>query len=152
MRARLLAWFPTRRGQRFDAICVRWLGHSPFSYLLSSQHGLPYRRPLALTTTGRKTGRGHTIAISHGRTDGDAYTLVASNGGADREPHWLGNLRADPRAVVHVARKRVNVTADILEGDAKLPLWAEITERAPVYARYQAGTCLLYTSPSPRDS
>ena len=140
LRRRLLRFFPSRRGQRLDAAAVRWVGHSPFSWLLARDHGLPYRRPLALTTTGRRSGRPHTIAISHGTTSDGAWTIVASNGGADREPHWLLNLRADPRATVHVARRRHDVRAEILHGDAKQELWEEITARAPVYARYQAGT------------
>lgn len=140
MRKRLLRFFPTRRGQRLDAFLVRRTGHSPFSFLLAREHGLPYRRPLALTTTGRRSGRAHTIAISHGRTDDGAFTLVASNGGSDRPPHWLLNLEADPRATVHVARRRLEVTAEILWGEAKGELWRGIVERAPVYGRYQAGT------------
>lgn len=119
---------------------MRWTGHSPFSYLLARSQGLPYRRPLALTTTGRRTGRRHTIAISFGDAPGGGWTIVASNGGADREPHWLLNLRASPSAVVHVRRRRVPVVAEVLQGPAKASLWAGIVERAPVYGRYQAGT------------
>ncbi|WP_211489666.1 nitroreductase/quinone reductase family protein [Georgenia thermotolerans] len=49
-----------------------------------------------LTTTGRRSGRPHTVLLTVPlRVDGRAV-LVASRGGDDRPPDWLLNLQADP--------------------------------------------------------
>ncbi len=49
-----------------------------------------------LTTTGRRSGRPHTIEIWYGEADGRLYLLA---GGRDRAD-WVRNLRADPRIEV----------------------------------------------------
>jgi deazaflavin-dependent oxidoreductase (nitroreductase family) len=41
--------------------------------------------------------------------------VVASNGGADRNPAWLHNVRANPDVVVQIGRQRRNGTARIVE-------------------------------------
>jgi deazaflavin-dependent oxidoreductase (nitroreductase family) len=51
-----------------------------------------------VTTTGRRTGRPHTIEIWFG-ADGDTIYLLS--GGGDRSD-WVRNLRADPGVGVRV--------------------------------------------------
>jgi deazaflavin-dependent oxidoreductase (nitroreductase family) len=52
-----------------------------------------------ITTTGRRTGRPHTIEIWFGARDGSLYVL---SGGSRSD--WLLNLGADPRVTIRVGR------------------------------------------------
>jgi len=69
-----------------------------------------------LTTTGRRTGRAHTIEIWFGQ-DGDAPTLYLLSGGGD-QADWVRNGRAAPDVTVrlgtttHKARFRLVDDAD----------------------------------------
>ena len=56
---------------------------------------------LELTTTGRRTGRPHTVMLTSPIQDGTALVLVASRGGDDRSPVWFLNLRDHPEVLVH---------------------------------------------------
>src|SRR3954449_8990790 len=51
---------------------------------------------LELTTTGRKTGRQHTVMLTSPLQQGSTYVVVASRGGDDRTPAWCLNLQANP--------------------------------------------------------
>ncbi|HEX8581272.1 MAG TPA: nitroreductase family deazaflavin-dependent oxidoreductase [Acidimicrobiales bacterium] len=85
-----------------------------------------------LTTTGRVTGRQHTIEIWFAVVDGRAWLL---SGGGDRAD-WVRNLRADPRVRLRVGDEEVAATATVVDGDdddgrarrllaAKYQGWAE---------------------------
>ncbi len=56
---------------------------------------------LVLATTGRRTGEPRRPFLIYG-TSGDDFVVVASKGGADQDPDWFKNLRADPGAGVQV--------------------------------------------------
>lgn len=51
-----------------------------------------------LTTTGRRTGRPHTIEIWFGEREGTLYLL---SGGGDRSD-WVRNVRKEPKVSVRV--------------------------------------------------
>lgn len=59
-----------------------------------------------LTTTGRKTGEARRIEIWWFRVDGHFY-ITGTTGRRD----WLANLRAEPRATVHVGAEEFGVIA-----------------------------------------
>jgi deazaflavin-dependent oxidoreductase (nitroreductase family) len=69
---------------------------------------------LLLRTTGRRSGATRTNALVYAR-DGADYVVVASNGGADRDPAWLFNLRANPEVEIQIGRERRRAGALILE-------------------------------------
>jgi deazaflavin-dependent oxidoreductase (nitroreductase family) len=136
----------SKRGRHLDAWIVRLTGWSFFSWLMARNMDLPRRRdrsapspsgPIAVETIGRKSGKRRLIAISAGHLPDGSFSIVGSAGGARKEPDWLGNLRANPSARIWVQRRKVVVRADILEGDAKQPLWAETLQRAPIFGEYQ---------------
>lgn len=62
-----------------------------------------------LTTTGRRSGRQHTIEIWFA-TDGASLYLIS--GGRDRSD-WVRNLQASPRAHVHIGDTSVAVNARV---------------------------------------
>jgi deazaflavin-dependent oxidoreductase (nitroreductase family) len=73
---------------------------------------------LVLTTTGRMSGRPHTVPLFFAR-DGGAVIVADFNAGRDRPPHWAENLAADPAAVVSIRGRERRVGAVALEGDER---------------------------------
>jgi deazaflavin-dependent oxidoreductase (nitroreductase family) len=137
----VLGYLGTPRGRRVDAQVLRWTGHSPYSYLYGLDLGVAgrrYRPPIALTTIGRRSGRLRTVALAYYDVDG-AWAVVGSAGGSETEPQWVANLRADPAAWVHLRRRTTPVLAEVLEGEAKRPIWDEITGRVPLFGTFQEG-------------
>ena len=138
-------WMATKRGLHLDAWIVRLNGRSLFSWLMAKNMDLPKRDPnaprtsgpITVETIGRKSGKRRMIAIAAGWLPDGTYSIVGSAGGSPKEPDWLRNLRANPTARIWVQRKQHSVRADILEGDAKEPLWSETVARAPIFGEYQ---------------
>jgi deazaflavin-dependent oxidoreductase (nitroreductase family) len=96
---------------------------------------------LELTTTGRRTGRPHSVLLTSPVQVGETFVVVASRGGDDSPPAWLLNLRAEPRVRVRLhggpprqARARVAIP------DERQALWPRVTSAYRGYARYQART------------
>ena len=71
---------------------------------------------LLMTTTGKRTGKRRTSALTYAR-DGDDYVVVASVGGADEAPAWLANIKADPNVDVQIGRRRFGAVARVVERD-----------------------------------
>jgi hypothetical protein len=46
---------------------------------------------------------------------------------------------ADPVAWVHLHRRSTPVLAEVLDGDAKRPIWDAITARVPLFGSFQEG-------------
>ena len=72
--------------------------------------------------------------------DGDRVVVVGSRGGAARDPDWVGNLRADPRATVKHGRDVRKVRASEVDGSERDRLWELVVEAFPLYATYQRKT------------
>ena len=79
---------------------------------------MPRRREFAyLTTTGRRTGREHTVELCCG-VRGD--TLYFLSGGGERAD-WIRNANADPRVRVRLGRETVQGSArSITDPDEEL--------------------------------
>jgi deazaflavin-dependent oxidoreductase (nitroreductase family) len=107
-----------------------WIGHR--MALLPS---------LLLHTTGAKTGKARTLALTYAR-DGDDYLVVASNGGSPRSPGWYHNLKANPNVEINVGPRRFAVTATpVLPGDPdRERLWKVVTKYNKSYDQYQKRT------------
>ena len=96
-------------------------------------------RVLLLTTTGRKSGKAHTIPL--GCFDHkDGYVIVASNGGQPTHPAWYHNLKSNPRVTVQVLDKVISATAEVLSGEARAQAWQHVIATAPSYAKYAKRT------------
>lgn len=68
---------------------------------------------LLLHSTGRRSGEPRSNSLVYAR-DGNDYLIVASNGGADNNPAWLHNVKAQPDVEVQVARDRMKGRARIV--------------------------------------
>jgi deazaflavin-dependent oxidoreductase (nitroreductase family) len=96
---------------------------------------------LLLTTTGAKSGEPRVAPLVVFRVDGKLL-IVAGYGGADVNPAWVHNLRANPRARVEVATGSFDVVARELgpsEREAVIPR-INTTTPAFAYAKYQSKT------------
>ena len=97
---------------------------------------------LLLTTTGRHSGRRHTVPLLYLR-DGTDLVVIASFAGHDRHPAWYLNLNADPRAVAQVDGERFPVLARVATPEERPRLWALAVAEYPGYAGYQERTSRL---------
>lgn len=92
-----------------------------------------------LTTTGRKTGRPRTVPLCY-LADGANIVLVASVGGLPANPHWFGNIRANPAVEIEIGKQRVAYSARQANPAERDRLWPALLELYSDYASYQAWT------------
>lgn len=126
-------------GLRFDRWLVRWTGHSLLNVVFARQQGFAPKPALLLTTRGRQSGELRSVALPYLELDGQRY-IVASRGGMPTDPAWALNLRAEPRATIHVRRKAERVQAEFITGEERNALWPRVVQEVPTYADYQART------------
>lgn len=94
---------------------------------------------LLLTTTGRRSGQPHTIALTY-LTEAAHYAVVASNGGAPQHPAWFHNLRAFPEAQIQVGSMVHRVRVREAVGAERERLWNRMVQLYGGYRGYQART------------
>jgi deazaflavin-dependent oxidoreductase (nitroreductase family) len=94
---------------------------------------------LLLTTTGAKSGQPRLSPLSCKRIDGKLL-IIAGYGGADVNPAWVYNLRANPRAHVELAGESFDVTAWELSPDERAGVVPKLTAAVSAFAEYQAKT------------
>jgi deazaflavin-dependent oxidoreductase (nitroreductase family) len=94
---------------------------------------------LLLTTTGAKSGQPRVSPLAYFRIDGKLI-IIGSFAGADVNPAWVHNLRADASAHVEIGNESSDVTARELPSDERDELFGRITAAAPGFADYQAKT------------
>jgi deazaflavin-dependent oxidoreductase (nitroreductase family) len=70
----------------------------------------------------------------------DGVLLVASKGGADTNPAWYYNLRANPEIGVHVRGRRLKLVARQATPEEKERVWPICVEAYPSYGDYQTWT------------
>ena len=128
---------------RFEARAVRawtrvhrWVYRHTDGKILSRMRGRP---TLLLTTTGRRSGRPHTVPLPY-TADGDTMVVIGSDSGAARHPAWVLNLIADPRVTVQYLADSGPAKAEILADDERTAMWDRINAEAPWYAGYQQRT------------
>ena len=94
---------------------------------------------LLLTTTGAKSGEPRLSPLAYLTIDGKMI-IVGSKAGADTNPHWVHNLRANPRAHVEVGTDAYDVVARELPEDERDATYPKIVEIAPGFGDYQSKT------------
>jgi deazaflavin-dependent oxidoreductase (nitroreductase family) len=93
---------------------------------------------LLLTTTGAKSGQPRLSPLSCRRVDGKLL-IIAGYGGADINPAWVHNLRADPRAHVELADDSFDVTARELPPAERADIILKVSAIS-AFAKFQANT------------
>ena len=94
---------------------------------------------LLLHTTGAKSGKARLSPLAYLPID-DKTIILGSYAGGPKDPAWVHNLRADPRAHVELGTEAFDVTARELPADERAAIYLKIVELAPVFAEYQAKT------------
>ena len=94
---------------------------------------------LLLTTTGAKSGQPRLSPLSCKRIDGKLL-IVAGYGGADINPSWVNNLRANPRAHVELGTESFDVSARELPPAERADIIPKLTAAVSAFAEYQART------------
>ncbi|OPX09847.1 nitroreductase family deazaflavin-dependent oxidoreductase [Mycobacterium sp. AT1] len=94
---------------------------------------------LLLHTTGAKSGQPRLSPLAYLTVDGKML-IVGSYAGAPKDPAWVHNLRANPRAHIEVGTEAYDVVVRELPGDERDATYPKITAVAPVFAEYQANT------------
>lgn len=96
---------------------------------------------LLLTTKGAKSGEPRVAPLVVFRIDG-RLLIVAGYGGADVNPGWVHNLRANPRARVEVATDSFDVVARELDSSERQAIIPKLDAAVPAFAfaNYQSET------------
>lgn len=104
--------------------------------------GSAVRKPVPvclLTTTGRKTGQRRTVPLVF-MQDGANVVLVASKGGLPENPHWYGNVKANPDVEIEIGRRRSSYRARVADPDERAALWPRLVAMYADFASYQTWT------------
>src|ERR1700754_2322596 len=94
---------------------------------------------LLLTTTGAKSGQQRLAPLACFTIDGKLI-IIGSKAGADTNPDWVHNLRANPRAHIEVGTNAYDVTARELPPEERDATFPKVVAAAPGYGEYQAKT------------
>lgn len=91
-----------------------------------------------LTTTGRRTGRQHSVMLTSPLQLDGTYVVVASRGGDGKTPAWCLNLQANPDVEFAVqGGPREPRTARVATPEERAELWPRVTSEHKNYAGYQ---------------
>ncbi len=94
---------------------------------------------LLLHHKGARTGRLRVTPLMYQEVDG-GYAIFASKAGADTNPDWLHNLKANPETQVEVGTETLEVTARIARGDEYEAIWERQKRDHSFFADYEAKT------------
>jgi len=72
--------------------------------------------------------------------DDDRIYIFASKGGADTNPHWYGNLVANPDVTVELGTETFAATVRVLAGTERDEVFAKQSALEPQFADYQRKT------------
>ncbi|MEU7142273.1 nitroreductase family deazaflavin-dependent oxidoreductase [Nocardia sp. NPDC046473] len=97
------------------------------------------RNMVLITTTGAKTGRQIRNPLVY-LPDGERIVLIASNAGADKNPAWYHNLRANPELEVDLGTEKYWARAESVTGTERDELYARMVAEIPSFADYEAST------------
>lgn len=96
--------------------------------------------PVALlTTTGRKSGQPRVNPLYFLR-DGDRVIVAASKGGADKNPMWYLNLKANPKVLIQIKKEALELNARDATNDERAKYWPQFVKMYPSYDDYQSST------------
>lgn len=94
---------------------------------------------LLLHTTGAKSGKPRLSPLAYLTVDG-RMLIIGSYAGGPKDPAWVHNLRANPRAHIEVGTDEYDVDVRELPAAERDAAYPKIVELAPVFADYQANT------------
>ena len=90
---------------------------------------------LVMTSTGAKSGQPRRRILTFTR-DGEDYIVAGSKNGEPTDPHWLNNLRAQPRVTVEAEGRTFEANGSITGGADRDRLWDAHVAALPAFAEY----------------
>jgi deazaflavin-dependent oxidoreductase (nitroreductase family) len=94
---------------------------------------------LLLHTRGAKTGLERVNPVAY-QSVGDDIAVFASKAGADTNPDWFYNLKADPLVTVEVGTDTFEMRARVAEGEERDRVWERQKQVMPGFAEYEQKT------------
>ena len=94
---------------------------------------------IILTSKGAKTGQ-ERVAITTYHKDRDRWVIAASKSGADENPAWYHNLKANPETTIEVDNQQVRVRATEATGAERDRLWNDHVAALPEFGEYPKKT------------
>jgi deazaflavin-dependent oxidoreductase (nitroreductase family) len=110
-----------------------WYNGIMVALLRSPLHGAVSRSVLALTYTGRKSGRSYTVPVNYVRDPDDNHRLLITSAPART---WWRNLRSGQVVSVRLRGRDVAAVAEVLEGGSRTEALAAYFRGAPQMAKY----------------
>jgi deazaflavin-dependent oxidoreductase (nitroreductase family) len=98
--------------------------------------GLPI---VVVTTRGHRSGKVRKFPVMRVEHRGE-YALVASKGGAEENPLWYNNLKAEPTVRLQDGAQAADFQVREVGGDERERWWARAVAAYPAYAGYQTKT------------
>jgi deazaflavin-dependent oxidoreductase (nitroreductase family) len=87
---------------------------------------------MLLTTTGAKSGQQRMTPLEYFRVD----DLVGTRGGAEANPAWVHNLRANPNVHAEIGAESYDAVARELSGDERESVYSKVKELCPRILTY----------------
>lgn len=94
---------------------------------------------LLLHTTGAKSGAARISPLMY-LPNGDRYVIFASKAGADTNPDWYHNLKANPSGRIEVGDDTYDVESAEVLGEERDALYAEQASLHSGFADYERKT------------
>ncbi len=94
---------------------------------------------ILVTHTGAKSGTSYTTPLVY-LADGENQIIFASKAGADTDPHWYLNMKANPGVSVEVGAEKFAATAVEVTGAERDAMFANQAAKMPNFAEYAAKT------------
>ncbi|MEM9178045.1 MAG: nitroreductase/quinone reductase family protein [Myxococcota bacterium] len=94
---------------------------------------------VAITMTGRKSGRPRSVQLACVHHEGDLL-LVASAMGQEKHPAWRYNLEANPECEVQTRGASYRARARVLDDEEKAEVWDLMRAQIPMIHVYETRT------------
>ncbi|WP_197376818.1 nitroreductase/quinone reductase family protein [Mycolicibacterium baixiangningiae] len=94
---------------------------------------------LLLHTVGAKSGQPRLSPLACVTVDGRTL-IVGSYVGAPKNPAWVHNVRANPKAHIEIGTESYDVDVHELPAEERDAAYPKIVEIVPTFAEYQAKT------------
>ena len=94
---------------------------------------------LLMHHVGARTETERITPLMYQALDG-GYAVFASKGGADTNPDWLHNVKANPEIKVEVGAEIVAVMARVADDDEHDRIWSKQKQDWPQFAEYENKT------------
>ena len=94
---------------------------------------------LLLTSTGARSGQPRLAPLAYFTIDGKMI-IIGSKAGADTNPDWVHNLRANPQAHIEVGTDAYDVVSRELPSAERDEIFDKVVAVAPGFGEYQSKT------------